>query len=99
MLAEAFTNAVRHAHRDCSLETPILIEVCLDDSQLEMRVWDFGPGFDPTQRIKCLETIDPEATGGRGIQLISQLADSFEYQRTRDNRNCLQMIKQYSAVH
>lgn len=96
MLAEAFTNAVRHAHHNREIETPIDIEVYLDEAQLEIRVWDFGPEFNLEHRIRgCAVKVDPEATGGRGIQLISRLADSLSYQRMVDNRNCLRMIKRY----
>jgi serine/threonine-protein kinase RsbW len=98
MLAEAFTNAVRHAHRNQSIDTPIDIEVYLSPSQLEIRVWDSGAEFNLEHRIKNEPLkVDPEATGGRGIQLLARLADSLSYQKMVDNRNrlrnCLQMIK------
>lgn len=94
MLAEAFTNAVRHAHYNRSEDTPIEIEADFDGSQLEIRVWDWGAEFNLEHRIKNNSTkVDPEATGGRGIQLISCMADSLTYQRMVDNRNCLRMVK------
>ena len=42
-LAEAFTNAVRHAHKGLPPETPIDIEVSILAESLEIRIWDCGP--------------------------------------------------------
>lgn len=92
ILAEAFTNVVRHAHRDKQAETPIEIVVCLQDQQIEIQVWDYGPEFDLGQQLRKSEPIDSEASGGRGIWLIASLTDRLYYQRTSDNRNCLHMI-------
>ncbi|MBF2049040.1 MAG: ATP-binding protein [Leptolyngbya sp. IPPAS B-1204] len=98
ILAEAFTNAVRHAHRDKRTETPIEIVVYLHPDQIELQVWDFGPEFDWEQQLKQVQEADPvnaEASGGRGIYLIARLADRFRYYRTPDERNCLQMINDF----
>jgi serine/threonine-protein kinase RsbW len=96
ILAEAFTNAVRHAHRDKHLETPIEIAVYLHDNHLKIHVWDCGPEFNLEAHIKdSCSQIDAEAVGGRGIHLIARLSDGFSYQRIQDRRNCLQMIKKY----
>ncbi len=94
ILAEGFTNAVRHAHRHLSHETLIEIEVELLADQIEICLWDQGPEFDLSQRIASLEA-GRDAIGGRGIQLITRLADSFTYQRT-EQRNCLRVIKTFS---
>jgi serine/threonine-protein kinase RsbW len=50
-LAEGFTNAVRHAHQDFPIETPIDIEVSITPEQLEIRIWDLGAAFDLTQKF------------------------------------------------
>ena len=97
LLAEAFTNAVRHAHRGKPSETPIDIEVRSTLTEIEIRVWDFGPEFSFEHHLrKSLQRIDPEAVGGRGLPLIKQLSDSVSYQRAQ-HRNCLQMVKKQDS--
>lgn len=98
ILAEGFTNAVRHAHRDQVVQTPIEIELSLLEAQIELRIWDLGPEFDLEQRIQSsLTKPGAEAVGGRGIQIIARLADSFSYRRT-DSRNCLQITKSAATL-
>jgi serine/threonine-protein kinase RsbW len=93
ILAEGFTNAVRHAHRDKAPQTPIDLEMSLSEHQIELWIWDLGPEFDLEQRIQASPNKPAsEATGGRGMQIIARLADSFSYRRT-DSRNCLKIIK------
>lgn len=93
-LAEAFTNAVRHAHADKTAEVPIELEVYLNTDRLEICIWDSGPEFDLERCLKNSTLRNrPDAVGGRGIYLITQLTDQFSYRRTADQRNCLRMIK------
>ena len=95
-LAEGFTNAVRHAHKDLSANVPIDIEVTLFPESLEMRIWDQGPPFDLEQRLQNLEqAVDVTAGGGRGIAILQRIADKLSYTRTTDNRNCLVVVKCY----
>ena len=98
-LAEAFTNAVRHAHRDKPQETPIEIEVSASDRAIELRIWDMGAGFNLEH---CLQRgqrrVDTSAEGGRGLSIIQQMADGLSYSRMPDQRNCLVIIKQFSVV-
>jgi len=95
-LAEGFTNAVRHAHRDYPIETAIDIEVKIQNQCLEMRIWDYGVGFDLNQTLAAMPPqIDRNAEGGRGLKLMQQMADTLSYARTPDQRNCLLIIKRY----
>lgn len=97
-LAEGFTNAVRHAHKEKSSETPIDIEVTISNEMIEIRIWDCGPPFNLEERLKKMPTNDEnQSGGGRGIQLIQKTTDHFSYRRTADDRNCLLMIKFYSG--
>lgn len=94
VLAEAFTNVVRHAHRHLHAETPIEIEVSLYPGWLELQVWDRGPKFEFARYLgQAQQNCAPDAIGGRGIRLIAQLADRVSYERTLDQRNCFRMIK------
>lgn len=95
-LAEGFTNAVRHAHRDKPRETPIDIEVTVLSQALEIRIWDFGSVFNLKHLLETLPTeMDKEAEGGRGLKLIKRMADRVDYMRTTDDRNCLLIVKDY----
>ena len=86
-LTEGFTNAVRHAHQELPLETPIEIELVIRDERIEIRIWDHGEPFDPTT------VVEPEVgmprEGGYGWFLLRRLADQVVYERCPDGRNCL----------
>ena len=94
-LAEGFTNAVRHAHKNLPPETPISVEIALFEEYLEIRVWDRGHPFDLEQRLRNLEhKVDDQAGGGRGIVILQKIADFLSYTRSGD-RNCLLIRKNY----
>jgi serine/threonine-protein kinase RsbW len=90
-LDEGFTNAVRYAHKDLPLETPIDIELTLWDKRLEIRIWDHGEPFDPD----TLEEPTPGKlqVGGYGWFLMRRLTDRVVYERCADGRNCLLLVK------
>lgn len=97
-LAEAFTNVVRHAHKDRPLETPIELEAALSSDYLEIRILDYGPQFDLEYKVSILPSeVDETATGGRGLYLLKQIADGISYTRDGD-RNCLLLVKKFSPV-
>jgi serine/threonine-protein kinase RsbW len=54
-LAEGFTNAVRHAHKNLPVETPVQLEIIVFNGRWELKVWDCGPYFDFDAKLK--ETI------------------------------------------
>ncbi|MBW3585387.1 MAG: ATP-binding protein [Cyanobacteria bacterium 0813] len=98
-LAEGFTNAVRHAHEGKRPDLPVDIEVAVCTESVEIKIWDWGAAFDLEQKIKDMsEKIDPEASGGRGLKLMKDIADSLSYTRTADGRNCLSIVKNYTPV-
>ncbi len=95
-LAEGLTNAIRHAHRHQSPETPVLIEFLVEERTLELRIWDQGPEFDLQEKLDSIPTVvDPDQIGGRGLRLIQRIADEFSYQRSPDHRNCLIIVKHF----
>jgi serine/threonine-protein kinase RsbW len=97
-LAEAFTNAVRHAHKNLPLETPINLESSLASDYLEIRIWDYGPQFDLEYKLSILPNeVEETAIGGRGLYLLKEIADRLSYTRTGD-RNCLVLVKQFSPI-
>lgn len=97
-LAEGFTNAVRHAHFGKPKETPIEIEITFKDRAIELRILDYGAGFDLEQLLHHLPA--PEAqdsAGGRGLKIIEQTADIFSYTAINDRQNCLLIVKNYDT--
>jgi serine/threonine-protein kinase RsbW len=97
VLAEGFTNAVRHAHKGKPADLPVDIQVAVFPESLEIKIWDGGDPFDLEQKIKDIsEKVDFESPGGRGLKLIKDIADSISYVRTADGRNCLSIVKNYS---
>ena len=51
-LAEGFTNAVRHAHKNLPVDTPVQLEIIVFNGRLELKVWDCGPYFDFDAKLK-----------------------------------------------
>ncbi|MBD2577903.1 ATP-binding protein [Oscillatoria sp. FACHB-1406] len=96
-LAEGFTNAVRHAHKDLPLTTTIEVEVKVVPEYLEIRIWDWGQPFDLHAKLRELNCSleDPlgQGEGGRGLFFMSKLTDELSYTRGSDARNCLVMRK------
>lgn len=45
-MIEGLTNAVRHAHENLPLETPIELEITVFNDRLEIKIWDWGKPFD-----------------------------------------------------
>jgi serine/threonine-protein kinase RsbW len=95
-LAEGFTNAVRHAHREQPPDLPIDIEVSIFSNSIEIKVWDSGPPFDLIEWLKEQPLQgDIYAGGGRGVKLMHAIADELSYTRTAGDRNCLSIVKNY----
>ncbi|MEG3955279.1 ATP-binding protein [Microcoleus sp. herbarium2] len=50
---EGFTNAVRHAHKNLSVETPkIELAIAVFNERLEIEIWDWGKPFDLKTKLK-----------------------------------------------
>lgn len=96
-LAEGWTNAARHGHKDLPRETPIDIEVAILPQSIEIKIFDRGPGFYFAGKLQERKAqIKPkDDLGGRGLLLIAEIADRLSYTRTSDRRNCLYMVKHY----
>jgi serine/threonine-protein kinase RsbW len=99
ILAEGFTNAVRHAHKDLPSDTVIEIEATLFLQYLEIKIWDYGQPFDLAAVLSALPPeIDQNAEGGRGLHLMKKMANELSYLRIAPDRNCLRLVKQYDVV-
>ena len=51
-VSEAFTNAVRHAHKNLPRETPSELEITVFYEGLEIKIWDGGEPFDFKAKLK-----------------------------------------------
>lgn len=96
-IAEGFTNAVRHAHKNQPSELPIKIEVTVFDSHLEIRIWDYGQPFNLEEWLKGKTVADEEDIGGRGLLLLNQIADFLSYTPVSERGNCLLILKVYPS--
>lgn len=92
-LAEGFTNAVRHAHKDKPSDTPIDIEISVTQEEINIRIWDYGQPFQLTSISKKISPSSDLAGGGRGIEILEKIADELSYDHHEDDRNCLLIKK------
>lgn len=78
---EVFVNAVRHGnHSNSTLPVTMTLEAGEAGGErfLEVRIRDCGEGFDPLRAMTAIcSGWNEMASGGRGLFLASQLADSF----------------------
>ena len=92
-LAEGFTNAVRHAHKDKPSDTPIDIEISVTQKEINIRIWDYGQPFPLTSIPQKNPPSSDLAGGGRGIEILQKIADELSYDHHEDDRNCLLIKK------
>lgn len=96
LLQEGFTNVVDHAHKNLPPDTPIEIEAIRYSRSIEIRIWNQGLPFDLEQKLREVSDFETNDNArGRGLKIMSTLADKLCYERTPDNRNCLLIIKNY----
>lgn len=97
-LAEGFTNAVRHAHKNLPTDMPITIEVILSKTAMEIRIWDYGDVFDLHGFITETSQKHHGWLGsGRGIPILNKISDRLDYYRTEQKQNCLLIIKEFTS--
>lgn len=88
VLVEAYSNAVRHAHKEKS-NLPILLRLELKDRDLSIEIWDYGDGFDMS-RYFAPNPIQKQE-GGYGWLIMNRLMDKVEYKLQVNGANCLKM--------
>ncbi|NEN94813.1 MAG: ATP-binding protein [Moorea sp. SIO3I7] len=88
VLVEAYSNVVRHAHRD-QPNLPILIRLELKERDIALEIWDYGQGFDPSS-YKPPNPGDLQENG-YGWLIIHRLMDRVEYRLQVNGRNCLEL--------
>lgn len=96
LLYEGFTNIVEHAHKNMPSETPIALEAVRCDKAIEIRIWSHGLPFDLQKKIQeTAQFEDNDDERGRGLKIMSLIADELSYEPTADNRYCLWIKKYY----
>lgn len=88
VLVEAYSNVVRHAHKDQPL-LPVLIRLELKEQDIALEVWDHGKGFDLSDYSPPNPTDQQE--GGYGWLIMHRLMDNVEYQLQVEGGNCLKL--------
>jgi serine/threonine-protein kinase RsbW len=85
-LVEAYSNVVRHAHRD-QPELPVILKLELENHELSIQIWDRGAGYDPSDyRAPAPED---KQEHGYGWLILNRLMDRVEYRLQTDGGNCL----------
>lgn len=87
-LVEAYSNVVRHAHKE-QPNIPVLIRLELHDRDLALEIWDEGEGYDLSNYFAPDPTDKQE--GGYGWLIMNRLMDKVEYQLQLDGSNCLKL--------
>lgn len=75
---EAVNNAILHGNRS-NPEKIVDIDISYNDNMLEITVTDEGPGFKPESVPDPTTPENIEELNGRGIYLMSHLADNIKY--------------------
>jgi len=79
-LEEAMVNAFLHGHRGLSESVPIEVQYAVSPAEVEVRVTDQGPGFDPGAIADPTSDENLELPSGRGLMLIRAYMTSVEYE-------------------
>jgi serine/threonine-protein kinase RsbW len=106
VLVEIFTNVVCYAHGDLPEDTPIDLQVTVDEQGLELHIWDFGAPFNLKREVelqrdrhqRALDDPDDLPTGGRGLMITNSIADQLEYLPLPDGRNHFWMRKNFPVT-
>jgi len=92
---EAFTNAVRHAHRNRP-DAQIQVQCWLRPDTLELHFLDEGEPFN----LEEVPHLNPGELriGGRGVYLMRTLMDELAYFPRAKGGNTLRMVKQLQPL-
>ncbi len=88
VLVEAYSNVVRHAHKE-KPNLPILIRLELRKEDIALEIWDRGEGFDLSNYFPPAPSEKQE--GGYGWLIMNRLMDKVEYDLEVEGGNCLKL--------
>jgi len=95
-LVEAYSNVVRHAHKEQS-HIPVLLRLELRDRELALEIWDRGTGYDLDTYMPPKP--DQKQEGGYGWLIMNRLMDRVEYKLQIDGQNCLKLEASLPAAN
>ncbi len=87
-LVEAYSNVVRHAHKDQPY-LPVLIRLEFKERNITIELWDCGEGYDISKYLAPSPVEKQE--GGYGWLIINRLMDKVEYHLQVNGYNCLKL--------
>lgn len=88
VLVEAYSNVVRHAHKE-KPNLPVLIRLELRKQDIALEIWDRGKGYDMSSYFP--PTPSEKQEGGYGWLIMNRLMDKVEYDLEVDGANCLKL--------
>jgi serine/threonine-protein kinase RsbW len=88
VLVEAYSNVVRHAHRD-QPNLPVLMRLELKNRDIHLEIWDHGQGYDLSTYLP--PSPEDKQDGGYGWLILNRLMDKVEYRLQVNGRNCLML--------
>lgn len=77
---EAVNNAIKHGNRN-NPEKNVEVLITMDGDEMKVEVTDEGEGFDPSSVPDPTRPVNIEELSGRGIFLMSKLADSIKFNK------------------
>jgi len=88
VLAEAYSNVIRHAHKD-KPNLPVQIRLEVKEHDIALEIWDYGQGYNKQD----YDPPTPEAKqeSGYGWLIMNRLMDRVDYGLQIDGRNCLKL--------
>ena len=95
-LSEGFTNTVLYAHQYLPSTIPIIINVNVYRTLVEILIWNQGPFFDLKAKLAQLkqQKVNPlDLESDRGLFFMEKLMDELDYIRLNNQKNCLKMRK------
>ncbi len=99
LLQEGFMNIVEHAHKNLPNNTPIDIEAARLDTSIEIRIWSYGERFNMEEKLQEIDELEAnDGERGRGLKIMSAIADLMSYEQMPDRRYCLFLSKSYQPV-
>ncbi len=91
---EAVTNTLLHGYGEAT-PGPVVVGVEADGGDLQVRLIDDAPRFDPTSvpPPDINRPLEERPLGGLGVHMMRQLTDELVYHLTDEGRNELLFIK------
>lgn len=88
-LVEAYSNVVRHAHKN-QPHLSVTLRLELEERALALEIWDHGEGYDLSTYLA--PSPDAMQEHGYGWLILNRLMDRVEYQLQVNGGNCLKLL-------